>query len=173
MRKTEQRGGIDMRRMNALPLLSQDMDNYKVTIILPNTKTEREMYLLMMQAKVDTAKELKSIYGKEVTTLHLRLITKTLGNGETDNTYGVFFNSELRIVFAFNRLFAGYDSESKQVVYKTLDEIIEAIIDKPVEEELSGFTPAPFRPNVPFWRPNGALDILSRYSIPDPRERGR
>lgn len=160
---------------NALHIVLSDMVRHKVKVTLPGELGVKSLYLLMISAETNTVEDLQRTFDRQVTHLHLRLAKKIWGNKKRQNTYGVFFNDEMKMIFAFNRLFA--DFKDGQVVYCDLDELIEKAIgdiNKPqvcsdsIEDPASGPVPhfPPYHHN-PF---HGGHDILVRYSIPDPSE---
>lgn len=156
---------------NALSIVKGDVVRHKVRVTLPGDSKPKTLYLLMISGETSTLEDLKSTFGDKISTLHLRLAKKVWGEGRTQNTYGVFVDDDLKMVFAFNRLFA--DFENGQVVYRDLDEIIEKAVDGNQESALGeDFQPEPLFPfddfeNTPS-RPGGGMMI--RYSIPDPSE---
>jgi hypothetical protein len=109
---------------NAISMIRNDMQRHKVTVTLPNEQEEKQLFLTIMEAKTSQFEDFKQTYGKQVTTTHLKLAEKVFGKGETENTYGVFYDKNLQIVFAFNRDFADYDSSKKQVLFKDIDDLL-------------------------------------------------
>ena len=153
---------------NAVSIVRGDMERHRVSVTLPGEATQRKSYLLMVGAKTSLLKDIEVTYGQTATCQFMRFLKKIYGEAETDNVYGVFLDDDLKIVFAFNRLFADYDSKSHTVVYKAIDKLIEESIPGPSEFPSN---PSPCLPGLPIpddWlevRPGG---MLIRYSILDP-----
>ncbi len=166
---------------NVLSIVRGDMVRHKVNVLLPGELEVKMLYLLMISAETNTVEDFQKTFSGQITHLHLRLAKKIWGDKKKQNTYGVFFDDEMKMVFAFNRLFADFQKKGLStsgdglVVYRDLDELIEkAIGDINKPQVCSDFEQEPGIGPVPHFPPyhhnpfHGGHDILVRYSIPDP-----
>jgi hypothetical protein len=109
---------------NVIELLNEDLQNHRAEVILPGEKGKKSLYLLMLAANVSRLDDFKKTYGDKVTDIHIKIAEKLFGKEKTENVYGVFVDENLKMVFAFNREFADYDSKKKEVVFKNIDDIL-------------------------------------------------
>ena len=155
---------------NALLVVKTDVRRHQAEVILPGEECVRQLYLLEMTGKTRLIEDLRVTYGEAITPFHEKLAKKLFGEEESINKYGVFWDDDLKLVFAFNRRFADYDPKTKTVVYKDLDDFLVAATATPVEPvDESPDNPAPFAPSHwPVHLPADAGGMMIRYSIPDP-----
>lgn len=158
---------------NAISMIRNDMQRHKVTVTLPlpNKQEARQLYLIMMGAKTSQLEDFKQTYGDEVTKTHLKLAEKVFGKGETESVYGVFYDMNLQMVFAFNRAFADYDNSKKYVLYKDIDDLlierVEVKNEKKEKKKKDFHLPRrPLRPNLRRDEfPGGSGRSLIKYSL--------
>ncbi|MFC1609010.1 hypothetical protein ACFL2R_02745 [Patescibacteria group bacterium] len=149
---------------NAISLVKGDMERHKVKVVLPDEGVERVLFLVMTSAKTSKLKDFRQTYGKRVTSTHNKIAEKIFGEGETDNIYGIFFDMDLKMIYAFNRDFADYDSEKKAVVFEDVDDLLLGKIEvKPDEEVKPNPDIKPPGGHFPF--PGGGGGIGIRYSL--------
>ncbi|MFA6594018.1 MAG: hypothetical protein WCT16_02045 [Candidatus Buchananbacteria bacterium] len=115
---------------NALSFLRFDLQNHRVKVKLPGRQDSQDptdgeaqdCYLIIMRGKTKLAEEFMAVYPEE--TKMANLVSKILGTEEIVCDYGVLLDENLRIIFAFNRLFADYDHEKQEVIFKTPDQVL-------------------------------------------------
>lgn len=112
---------------NVIGLVKKDMKRHEVIVTLPNEQMEKSLYLILIAAKTSKLEDIKKTYGNKVTSTHLKVAKKIFGEDETENIYGVLFDENLQMIFAFNREFADYDRKKKLIIFKDIDDIL---IDK-------------------------------------------
>jgi len=137
---------------NALEIIEKDCGRHKVPVILPGKKGPKDYFLIMIDAKTSLLEDLKITYGDAVTRLHVRMAENLSWVAETDNTYGVLIDNEMRMVFAFNRAFADYNKKTKEIDYKDIDDLL---IEKIKPSTVS----------IPPRRPSGGSMGVLRYAI--------
>jgi hypothetical protein len=116
---------------NAISLIQKDLRRHKITMLMPG-RTQgkgKSFYLILVMAKTSMLQDLKNAYGGEVKPVHLKIAKKIFGEVETENVYGVLVDENLKMVFAFNREFADYDSKKKAIVFKDLVEVLIGRLD--------------------------------------------
>lgn len=109
---------------NVLGLVREDIQRHKISVVLPDETEARSLYLVEVTGLTSKLKDFKEAYGKLVTAIHEKIAEKVFGESETQNVYGVLFDEDLKMVFAFNRSFADYDQVIKEIVYRDIDEIL-------------------------------------------------
>lgn len=144
---------------NAIDLIRGDLKRHKVTVVLPGEQEEKHFYLIMVKGKTSKFEDFKKTYGEQATTTHLRIAKKIFGYKEIENTYGVFVDEDLRMIFAFNRDFADYDKTKKAIIYKDIDDVL---IEKIGPVVTPGFPDSNVPSNFPI--PSGG-GILIKYSL--------
>ncbi len=113
---------------------------------------------------VSRLKDFEHTYGDKVTALHRKLAKKLFGEEETVNTYGVFLNDDLKMVFAFNREFADYDRKKEQVIYKDVDDVLVGKVAAGSEEDdVGSFTI--LAPAMPRFPQSGGGSGVMEYSL--------
>lgn len=109
---------------NTIELIKKDLQRHKVEVVLPNEKDKKSLYLIMIIARTSKLEDFKKTYGDKATPVHLKIAAKIFGENETNNTYGLLLNEDLKIAFAFNREFADYDAKRKEIIYKDIDDVL-------------------------------------------------
>lgn len=153
-----------MNSGNVMDLLKKDLQRHKVPVRLPGRDEERQLFLIEIRALTNKIDDLRQSFGKKVVALRLRLAEKIFGQAETFSDYGVFFDDNYRMVFAFNREFADYNKETKTVVYKDIDDIL---MDHLVDVDLPtshSFTPMVIE-RPPARNDFGGSSAVFRYSL--------
>ncbi|MFA5358578.1 MAG: hypothetical protein WC310_02000 [Patescibacteria group bacterium] len=154
---------------NAIRLITKDLQNHKVYVVLPGEEEERFLYLIMMQAKTSRLEDFEVTFGQQITEFQRKLALKIFGRNQTDNIYGVFLDDNLKMIFAFNRVFADYDGETKRVNYKDIDDLLIDLVKKVDPDSLSSV----FEQGLPSGRPfgPGGGQGMLRYSLPDKKNK--
>jgi hypothetical protein len=125
---------------NVIGLVRGDLERHRVSVALPGEKAEKSLYLIMINAKTSKLKDLQETYGVKATTTHVKIAKKIFGENETENVYGVLIDDDLRMVFAFNRDFADYDSKKKAVIFRDIDDVL---VDRIEAKEKDSSLPLP------------------------------
>lgn len=144
---------------NAISLVNKDLQNHLVTVTLPGEEIPKKLFLIEVGANTSMLEDYRLTYGKVITDLHSKIAKKIFGEKKTDNTYGIFIDRDLKIVFAFNRQFADYDKKSQQIQFKNVDDVIAEKVE-PIEIEWEEISTPP-RPPRPVSPGSGVL----RYSL--------
>lgn len=132
-------GEYDKVKRNSLGIVIEDLKKHEVMVALPGENGEkytynratRALYLIELKAKTDKAREFEEVFGKELTSLHLKIAKKVFGDQETESVYGVLINPFNKIVFAFNREFADYDRDKQEIVFRDPGDILASLIAFP------------------------------------------
>jgi len=109
---------------SSLSLIKEDLMRHKVEVTLPGEKSKKHLFLIIIKAKTKLEVDYRATFGNAISLLHVKIAKKIFGTDETENEYGVFLDNDLKMVFSFNTLFADYDRNKKEVVYRDLDSIL-------------------------------------------------
>jgi hypothetical protein len=144
---------------NALEIVAGDLQNHLVEVTLPGEEEKRKLFLIMVTGLTSKLDDLKVTYGEKATSTHLKIAEKIFGTKKTENIYGVFLDSSLKMVFAFNRNFADYNKKGKKIDYKDIDDfLVGKIVVKP--------SPSKPKPPLPGSHSfSGGGSGLLRYSL--------
>lgn len=146
---------------NTIHLICTDLKRHMVQVILPEEdgrKIERTMYLIMIRAKTSMLSDFEYVFSDALVSMHKKIAEKVFKREETDNDYGLLINEDLKIVFAFNRAFADYDKNKKEIIYRDPDDILSERIE--VSANPNSIEVDDFRP--PF---SGGGGMTIRYSL--------
>ena len=120
---------------SALPILKKVMAKHQVPVILPRTDfKERVLTLVETTAETSTYEDFVHTFKGQVEDVVLKMAKKFWGEKLSDNVYGVFCDERMRPCFAFNRLFADYNLETKQVEYLDPEKLVLTMV-RPAEKE--------------------------------------
>jgi hypothetical protein len=174
--------------MNAKNLLLKDLQRHEVTVSLPGESEKRKLYLIEITAKTSKYDDFVQVY-PEATPIHLKLAEKLFGRDEVNNIYGVFLDTALWVVFAFNREFADYDKKKQEIVFKPIDDLLldsvsgkdTSVSDLKIKkgsfpkslkpEGDTGPKRHPFRRDrSSFWPGDGGSSGVVRYSLTEEQE---
>lgn len=149
--------------MDVKNLIADDLVNHEVRVTLPGGKEEQTLYLIEMTSRTSKLADFTKAYQGQATETHLKIAKKIFGGEKMDNVYGVLFSQEreTRMVFAFNREFADYDKERKEIVYKDIDDLLMGYID-PATPDFS--KPNFFHTEHPMFPKGGTSGVL-KYSL--------
>ena len=135
----------NLKRSNAISFLRRDLQRHQVKVELSDPqeqdsmdKTAQDYYLIIMRGQTKPAEEFIAVYPEE--TGMVNLANRILGTEEAVCDYGVLLDEDLQIIFAFNCLFADYDLEKQEVVFKTAER---ALIDQLNRNRNNGLPPRP------------------------------
>ncbi len=85
----------------------------------------QEMILVNFNYSSPTLQDCLETYRQELTDeFKLRVATQKFGEGNQSNTYGVFFDHDLRMHFVFNECFAHFNREKGELLYTSLEEVL-------------------------------------------------
>ncbi|MFA5124242.1 MAG: hypothetical protein WC473_00225 [Patescibacteria group bacterium] len=163
----------------ALNFLRLDLQRHQVEVKLPNRQNPqdsmeemtRDYYLIVMRGQTKLAEEFMATYPQETGMINLAI--RIFGAEETICDYGVLLNDDLQIVFAFNRLFADYDHEKQEIVFKTAEQVLIEQLDQnnnlpPIPELPPESSPLPRqlrrRPFFPPSTPDGIMTFYGAFS---------
>ena len=116
-------------------------------------------YLDNTHYKTSTADDFIATYGDEINDFQKELARRIFGKESQDNEYGVLFDSDLRMRFAFNSAFARYDSKSKKIVFTSPEEVL---LNSCSGIDLSSSTSSPVLDDD--W-PSGSGSMEMRYAL--------
>lgn len=155
--------------MKSIDLIHEDLRRHKVSVTLPGEQEEKSLYLILITAKTSKLEDFWGTYGDKATAIHQKIAQKVFGTEETENVYGALIDESLRMIFAFNRDFADYDSNNKTIVFKDIDDVLINRIEakKEVEKtelEIKEMSPIQ-RPKRKSMLPNDIGEWLIRYSL--------
>jgi len=110
----------------ALEMIKNAFRRQEVEVLLPDKKYRQTLSLAFITVKTNKLQDFLKIYGGKVASIHIEMARKIFGDGESENTYGVFFDKRPNpeMVFAFDIDFAQYDKGRKEVIVKDIDEVL-------------------------------------------------
>lgn len=164
---------------NALPFLARDIKNHAVTVIFDEKKGAQIFYLVLTTSTESSLiSDFIDAYGADLKLLAESIIGET--NFET-NTYGVLYDENLKMVFAFNRKLADYDYQKCRVVYKDPQQFLSEILEAKLKQTTAAINIPPinlppitdFDDEAPDFPPpgRGGPNITFLYSIVDPAKK--
>ncbi|VVB77765.1 Uncharacterised protein [uncultured archaeon] len=112
---------IRFEKSSLIPTIKDYYDKTK-KIILDGEKGT--FYLDGTSYMTSTAEDFIRTYQGELSGFQERLARKVFGDEKSRNEYGIIFNSDLQMIFAFNRAFARYDPKSKKVVFNDAEDVL-------------------------------------------------
>jgi hypothetical protein len=90
-------------------------------------------FLIKTQYETSTLEDFIATYGEEVDDFKIKLAKKIFGTGKTSNQYGILFDENLMMNFAFNSRFATYDLKDSTIRYLSVEEaLLKDISGKPI-----------------------------------------
>ncbi|MFA6228129.1 MAG: hypothetical protein WC668_02980 [Patescibacteria group bacterium] len=138
---------------NVLSFLRRDLQRHQVKVKLSNPQEQaspdeaaQNYYLIIMRGQTKPAEEFMAVYSEE--TGMVNLANRIFGTEETVCDYGVLLNEDLQIIFAFNRLFADYDPEKQEVVFKTAERALIDQLNRNRNDGLPSFPDSPDDSNM-------------------------
>jgi hypothetical protein len=153
-----------LRPFNAKEILIGDLRNHEVRVATESIDTRTApgtLFLIVVSAKTSLAAEFVQVYGSTFD----KMAEAAWGDKLELHEYGVLVDAEMKIVFAFNMLFAEYNRETCCIEYKDPQVILLEVI------RANQPSPPVFPVRPPYRPPSGdSSHVVFRYSLPDPED---
>ncbi len=151
---------------NAIGNINSNIKTMGAAITINTDRGPQTMYLVVTRVRSNLLEDFLNAFGSELE----QLVEKVIGNKIEWHDFGVLYDSELRMIFAFNMKLAGYDPQTCQVVYKEPQQVLAELIEKYAKTvELTNVPPVelPTQSGGGFGR---RQRIVFRYAIVDPKQ---
>lgn len=107
--------------MSGIPNLENTLKATEVTLIHPNEVEIQKLYLIYSKTKGFLLEDLKKTY--PINEFQLNIAKELFKNSESEQTYGILLDKNLKVYLVFNTHFAEYNKNSCEVKFKDIEKV--------------------------------------------------